>query len=398
MAGTSGTTTIASPPAVSCTGSSCTRRRTGAHGASRARRATLDARVSGDGARDNTAELIALRHRVRAEAAALVTFEPGHYLYTDERWLAFGDRDVTLDFGGALVECRARPLLPLGGWLSWPPEYPAMPTEATTVKPPGDLIESVEAGATEARLREPVAGSYRADDRVLVAGYIQQLTADGAEGWGWPPNFRYFEYKTVAAVIDERALRFVDPFRYRYDAAWPDYLHDSGASGGRSFGAPRLWRGRTDDGRHVNRSLTIKNARFVGGRDRVAGTFSPFAGRGWHVRFEGCEGDAGTVTWPGLAWRTEYLDCRFGGDRVELDKIGEIVRFERCEFGGRSVTSGGASCLDVSFRDCTFHAPVRATPRRSWRFEGACHFYNGIQLSRGFTKTPFALTGAASAL
>jgi hypothetical protein len=362
--------------------------------------ANRDFAVRGDGEQHNTLELIALRDHIRAGPDRIwhVEFEPGHYAYTDERWLAFGDRSVVLDFNGSKVECRARALLPLESWLNWAPEYPADPAKVPATKTPGDLIESVEVGAVEGRLRQPVAAAYRAGDRVLVAGRIQQFTGDGAEGEGWPPNFRYFEYKTVAAVIDERTLRFVDPFRFGYDAAWPDYLHASGTSGGRAFGAPRIWRGRHDDGRTITRSLTIKNARFVGGRDRAAGTFSAFAGRGWHVRFEACEGDAGTVTWPGLAWRTEYLDCRFGGDRVELDKIGEIVRFERCEFMGRGAFSGGASCLDVSFRDCTFYGVVQGTPRRSWRFEGACHFYNGVQLSRGFTRIPFALTSAASAL
>jgi hypothetical protein len=38
---------------------------------------------------------------------------------------------------------------------------------------------------------------------------------------------------------------------------------------------------------------------------------------------------------------------------------------------------------------------VQATPRRSWRFEGACRFYGGVHLSTGLTNTPFALTSTA---
>ena len=41
--------------------------------------------------------------------------------------------------------------------------------------------------------------------------------------------------------------------------------------GGRPYGAPRIWRCRLDDGRQTNRSLTIRNANFIGEAQAAAG-------------------------------------------------------------------------------------------------------------------------------
>jgi hypothetical protein len=355
--------------------------------------------IVGDGKSDNTAALIAIRDRIRAGGDRVwrVDFEPGHYCYADNRWGMFGDRTVILEFNHSTIECFADAILPLGaGPLVWKPEYPTPQT--IDQFEPGDLIQSVRAvdkgGFVQTdvvKLRDKVAGQYQPGDRVLVAGYIQQTNEDGTQGWGWPPNFRYFEWKTVAEALEINVLRFEDPFRYSYDASWPDLLH-----GGRPYGAPRIWRCRLDDGRQLNRSLTIRNANFIGGRDRPPGTFTPIPGTGWHVTFQNCTANAETVCWPTVAKRNEFSDCRLGCAQVEMDKLVESVRFERCEI--RSwLSSGGGSVLDVSLRDCNVYGFVQATPRRSWIVDG-CRFYNGVHLSAGLTNTPFALTSTASAV
>ena len=356
--------------------------------------------VHGDGQTDNTKFLAALRDHIRTGPDRIwhVEFEPGHYAYSDNRWAMFGDRTVILEFNHSTVECFADAILPLGaGPLVWKPEYPA--PQNVDIFIPGDLIESVSAVAKggfvqtdTVMLKEAVAGQYRRGDRVLVAGYIQQTTEDGTQGWGWPPNFRYFEWKRVAEVIDGDTLRFEDPFRYSYDARWPDLLH-----GGWPYGAPRIWRCRLDDGRQINRSLTIRNANFIGGRSRLAGSFTPISGTGWHMRIEGCTASPETVCWPSVAKRNDFVDCRLSCQEVEMDKIVESVRFDRCEIRNR-LASGGAGVLDVSFRDCNFYGFVQVTPRHFWRFEGACHFYNGLHYAAGLTNTPFALTSTANAV
>jgi hypothetical protein len=353
--------------------------------------------VVGDGQQDNTPELIALRDHIRAGPGATwhVNFQPGHYAYSDERWALFGDRTVILEFNDSTVECIARPLLPLGaGPITWNAEFPARPTIANTTVQAGHLIETAPAGAREVRLKESAPDYFRKGDLVLVAGDLQQFTEDGTRGWGWPPNFARFGWHRVERMADAQTV-LVDPLRYTYDANWPDFPTDFfGAP--RIYGAPRIFRGRLDDGRQIIRSLTIRNANFIAGRNRPAGTLTPLSARGWHIRFENCSTGENTLCWPSECYRNDHADCRFGGRQVEIDKIVEKCSMERCEVYGE-LTSGRGSALDVSFRDVRFYGSVRATPRRSWIMDG-CQFHNGVQLSAGLTDTPFALNGLASAL
>jgi hypothetical protein len=345
--------------------------------------------VNGDGEQHNTLELMAIRDHIRngPDRVWHVEFEPGHYCWGDERWALFGNRTVILEFNHSTVESLSRPLLPLGaGPLSWGSEYPAAPAVNPIV---GHLIETAAVGAAEARLEARAPGYYLPGDAVLVAGYIQQFSADGTKGWGWPPNFRFFEWKTVAEMPDETTVRFVDPFRFGYDASWPDFDHGSDP-----YGAPRLWRCRLDDGRHVNRSLTIRNANFIGGRNRPAGTRTALGLNGLHVRLENCSTSEDNDCWPTVAKRVDFIDCRLS--RMEMDKIVERVSLDGCEVYG-DLTSGGAGVLDVRIEDTNVYGLVRATPRRSWVFD-ECHAYHGVMMSKGLTDTPFALTGAASAV
>lgn len=353
--------------------------------------------VKGDGEQHNTLELMALRDHIRNGPDRIwhVEFEPGHYCWSDERWALFGDRTVVLEFNNSTVECLARPLLPLGaGPISWVVDYPTTPTIANTAFQPGHLIETVAVGAIEARLQGQAAGHLAPGDAVLVAGYIQQFNSDGTRGWGWPVNFRFFEWKVVADMPDELTVRFVDPFRFGYDASWPDFEHDF-FDALRPYGAPRLWRCRLDDGRAVRRSLTIRNANFIGGRSRAAGTRTSLGLNGLHVRLESCTTTADVHVFPTVAGRVELVGCRIRG-ALEFDKIAESVALDGCAVMG-DLTSGGAGVLDVRLKDCNLYGFARATPRRSWITDN-CHSYNGVMLSRGLTNTPFTMSGTASAV
>jgi hypothetical protein len=353
--------------------------------------------VVGDGATDDTPGLIALRDTIRSGADRVwrVEFEPGHYCYSDNRWAMFGDRSVVLELNHSTVECFADALLPLGtGPLAWDIEYPTRKTSTNGERPLGHLIETVGVGSREVRFKAAVASQLVPGDAVLVAGDIQQ-TREESDGsvwnWGWPPNFRFFEYKTVAEVVDEFTARFLDPFRFGYDDGWEDFPANS-PIGVMRYGAPRLWRCRLDDGRHVNRALTIRNANFIGGRDRQAGTKTALAAKGLHVTLENCSTSDDNAFWPTIAKRVDLIDCRLS--RMEMDKIVESVRMDGGEiYGGMS--SGGAGVLDARFKDVKFYGFVQVTPRRSWIFD-QCHAYDGVMMSKGLTNTPFALTSAAS--
>jgi len=349
--------------------------------------------IVGDGWTDNTAGLMGIRDQIRAGTDRVwrVDFDPGHYCYSDNRWAMFGDRSVALELNHSTVECFADALLPLGaGPIAWDVEFPTAKTAANAILPLGHLIETTKAGAKEVRLKAAVANQLRSGDAVLVAGDIQQTNEDGTAGWGWPPNFRFFEYKTVAEVLDEFTVRFVDPFRFSYYDGWEDLPHNLNGQQ-RFYGAPRLWRCRLDDGRHVNRSLIIRNANFIGGRDRPAGTKTALAAEGLHVTLENCSTSDNNAFWPTVAKRVDLIDCRLS--RMEMDKIVESVRMDGGEiYGGMS--SGGAGVLDARFKDVKFYGFVQVTPRRSWVFD-QCHAYDGVMMSKGLTNTPFALTSAA---
>jgi hypothetical protein len=192
----------------------------------------------------------------------------------------------------------------------------------------------------------------------------------------------------VAGMPDEQTVRFVDPFRFSYDAAWPDYLHSD-----TFYGAPRLFRCRLDDGRRINRSLTIRNARFIKGRDQAAAR-SALGLNGLHIRLESCTIADDVNCWPTVAKRVELVGCRVGS--MELDKIVESVLLDGCEVY-LGLSSGGAGVLDVRIKDTSLHGFVRGTPRRSWIMDNS-HAYDGVMLSKGLTNTPFALTSAARAI
>lgn len=350
--------------------------------------------IVGDGETDNTPGLIAVRNAIQTGADRVwrVDFDPGHYCYSDERWAMFGDRSVALEFNHSTVECFARPLLPLGaGPIAWSVDYPIAETAANLILPLGHLIETTKTGAREVRFQAAVASQFIPGDAVLLAGDVQQTNEDGTAGWGWPPNFRFFEYKTVAEVLDEFTVRFVDPVRFSYYDGWDDLPHDLNGQV-RAYGAPRLWRCRLDDGRRVNRYLCIRNANFIGGRDRQPGTLTALGLNGLHVVLENCSTSPANECWPTVAKRVDFIDCRLS--RMEMDKIVEHVSLDGCEVYG-DLTSDGAGVLDARLKDTNIYGFVRATPRRSWFFDN-CHAYDGVMMSKGLTSTPFALTSAAS--
>ena len=116
--------------------------------------ATQDFGVKGDGQHHNVLELMALRDHIRGGPDRIwhVEFEPGHYAWGDERWAAFGNRTVVLEFNNSTVESLSRPLLPLGtGPISWMANYPVAPTVPNTTFSPGHRIESVARGRPAGR-------------------------------------------------------------------------------------------------------------------------------------------------------------------------------------------------------------------------------------------------------
>jgi hypothetical protein len=315
---------------------------------------TLDATdfgIVGDGVTDNSLGLKHLRDTIRQGTGRVwaVEFEPGHYCYADNTWWLFGDRDVVLRFNDARVECisthawtRSWSLLPTMNPNEYWADGPFVQAEA--VVPAGTRFHSADASEREIELF--AAPMLERDEVVLLAGHIQQIReVEGElEGWGWPPNFRVYEYKTVEST-DGNVVRFTERLRQAYDETWPEWEHTPLAARTRPYGAPRVFKTRFP-GYTLQRSLRVERAVFVGNRNKP---YTPLSYTGLHIHLEGCkvEGDC-----PLHMSHTEHFEaagCDFA--RCEIDKINRRVRFDRCVFGG-PLTGLGAGVEDLLVRDC----------------------------------------------
>lgn len=286
----------------------------------------------------------------------VLTLEAGRtYTYTNEQWLTFGNRPVIIEGNGATLvsQARDRRIMPLGvGPILW---------DGTTGNL-GQRIESVAAGERSLQLLEK--GDFSIGDAVLVAGYIQQITDDvPPKSWGWPPNFRYFEYHTVEHV-DGDAVILSEPLRFSYDASWTEY--DGTAFGSPFiFGAPRIWRWRHSDGRGPNLSLVVRNVTFDG---------NSFGTSMLHLRLENCMIETPNF-WPTICQSVELVNCTLAG--MEPDKIIESVTMEGGEVLGR-LGGGGAGFLSLRFKNVRFREFVQFVGREivfeNCRFDRGLHF------------------------
>jgi hypothetical protein len=188
-----------------------------------------------------------------------VIFASGAYTYTNNRWL-WGIQNVIIDAYGASFQCtsssdgNAGNQIPLyvndpfddSGDTPWP--------HTTYVN--GDLINTVASGA--ASVTTTTAGNaahYSAGMPVLLYGYDQQ-------GWGYPPNPRYFEYKTVlSANASTGVVTFTDFLQNFYDSRWWDTLYGDGTQ--LYHGAPRILSLQRANYTQAN-LIWIKGATFLG--------------------------------------------------------------------------------------------------------------------------------------
>ena len=354
----------------------------------------------GDSVTDNTMGLRRLRDHIRGleDRPVVVDFEPGHYLYTDNTWWKFGERSVTLRFNGARVEnvsehawARSWGLLPASnnphGFS--PDDVPFSATETTV--PAGTRFHSADASAQQIQLFTPLP--LIPGEAVLLTGYIQQVReVDGVrEGWGWPPNYRVYEYKTVESV-DGNVVRFTERLRHAYDENWPDWEQTPLAGHTHLYGAARLFLTQGTGWRQL-RSLRIQGAVFVANRNK---THTPLGFTGRKFELIGCRTEGEVHTYMNHVEDFEARDCDFG--RVEVDKINRRVRFDRCLHRG-PLFSMGAGAEQLSLRDCDIMGDGVTglnTAGRNVRFEGTVRVHGKVVLWNSPTLSvpgPVVLTG-----
>jgi hypothetical protein len=174
--------------------------------------------------------------QVSASTTWLVIFEPGTYLYTNNRWLFGVNQVILIGYSTILqnvtTDANFGNAIPLNNGAFFLTNGDTSVTSVTYAN--GFKINTANAGAgsiTTATAAD--AGQFSAGMSAIIYGYDQQ-------GNTQPPNMRYFEYVTVASVnAGTGVVTLVDPLRNFYDSRWWDTT--LAAFGGLNFGAPRIY-------------------------------------------------------------------------------------------------------------------------------------------------------------
>ncbi len=307
--------------------------------------------VRGDGRTDNSTALIRLRDYMRADPSKrdALYFPPGHYQYTNNRWL-WGVRSVVLDAHGAVFENTA----PSGWHANMRPfnthsifdEDGDFTEHAPKTYNSGVRFEGAAVGDTSINLLE--AENFAVGDRVLLLGYNQQ------ESNSFTLNARYFQWKTVKDVAGS-ILTLDQPLQYDFRDGWRDTERDVDA-GALLLGKPRVLKLDRPNFKYP-KYIEINGAEFLPNPNPNAGPNNLLLSADTllvrNVRASGRAVPAENRV-------AVYADCIFGGS--EPDKLCDHVRFSRCTFTGDVVEATGINTL--LYEDCTFYGKIQIAPRR----------------------------------
>lgn len=299
-----------------------------------------DIGVVADGVTDNAPKLLALRDELRTNPNRRYTFvcPPGELRSSDPRWL-MGLKNVrVVGYGTRLVSTSTNPSSFLKNPLCGGDIFATNPFtySGTWTTAPGSRFRSANAGAYAITMATPADATGLAGKWVLLAGFDQQ----GASSY--PPNLRYFEWKTVASADAATGIViFTEPLLHGYDERWHDVPYVLGTG---STGKPRLWvidpatvsyaDIASFEGLTFGLSLTADS----GGSFRGAFSFPARVLRARDVTIEG-------PCWPTQHLVAEYENCTFNG--VEPDKLCGRVSLIDCTNRGHLLAATGVDRLEV---------------------------------------------------
>ena len=305
--------------------------------------------AKGDGKTDDGEALTRLREAMRADPSRhhRVVFPPGHYKYSNNRWL-FGVNKATIEAFGAQFEnisdshwhADKRPLNTHSIW----DEVGDVPESAPKTYTVGSRIGDAAIGDTRVTLLE--GDKFTSGERVLLHGFNQQ---DG----GFPPNLRYFQWNRIAAA-NGNVLTLEDPLRHAFRSDdWPDAHLDNFFTVGKAR-ILKLDRSGFFYPRHVE----IIGAEFLpaqnGGPDNMVIAAETLIMR--NVKATG-------IATPSENKTALYEDCIFRS--AEPDKICDAVTFSRCRFNGNISEASGVNSLTIE--DCEItEGIVRVAPRQGF--------------------------------
>jgi hypothetical protein len=198
----------------------------------------------GNAATVNDARFAALHTAMIASPGTIwrVIFSPGTHQYTNNRWL-WGVNNVIIDAYGTSFQCtntvsyfngiplQLRDLFDLTGNIA------GSNTADSTTYSPGYTFTTTSPGSFSITLTTASnASNFTAGMRVFLGGYNQQTTNS------WPPNLRYFEFKTVASSNSTTGVvTFTEMVKNFYDSRWWDAANGGSGSPTINAGAPRIW-------------------------------------------------------------------------------------------------------------------------------------------------------------
>lgn len=343
--------------------------------------------VVGDGITDNSVALKHLRELIKngPDERYILEFPSGHYAWSDNTWWLFRNRFVEINGNGSSFECisahswsRSFTHIAKHSFLEFWQDGPF--NQADAVYPSGYLFRSANRGDRVVRLIDNV--TIPRGTSVLLAGYVQQLDANG-NGAGWPPNLRHYQYVRVSFQRD-RDVVLSEPLADDYDEEWLDLAH-SPLGSPLFYGKPRLFLTSLPEYEPV-RFLKINDIQWLSNRNKTGPQQTSFSGH--HIVLSNCQTGDNVLMSPTQGQQFEFLNCNFLG--LELDKLIERVYIKDCVIGLLSSSGGGVKDLEVVN---SILNEVRYNPRKS-KFVNCQVNIPGFSLNRfvDAAKLPFTIS------
>ena len=188
----------------------------------------------GDGSNNDTAAFLSFQSWATAltsDTMVVLNFDRGaHYMVNDPRW-PMDIANLTVNGNGATLQNNAASGAPLlnkqlliTAWgldnvTSWPTPGPLTDNYFLNTTTPGVASVTTSTAAN--------AGNFTAGENVLVASWNTQFA-------GFPPNYKFFEYKKVVSVNAGTGVVTLDsPIQYTHQSNFP-YLSSSSTGEGRA--------------------------------------------------------------------------------------------------------------------------------------------------------------------
>jgi hypothetical protein len=276
----------------------------------------------GDGVTDDTAAFLAFQSwaiSLPSDTMVVLDFDRGaHYMVSDPRWPQ-NIPNLTVNGNGAILQNNAAAAavllnkqLLITAWglnnvTSWPAPGPLVNNYLLNTTTPGVASVTTSTAAN--------AGNFTAGETVLIASWNTQFA-------GFPPNYKFFEYKKVVSVNAGTGVVTLDsPIQYTHQSNFP-FLSSSSTGEGRAtifkLEQASLW-----DIDHTYNNIVFK-------ANAVPVTFDCVYMTGKNVKMVGC---TSPYFLPTIAGTTHLQNCLQTAENqvsTEIDKLITNVVLEDC--------------------------------------------------------------------